>query len=108
MKPQETEVDIAKQIRAIEWLKTEVVVGAATLMRALLRGTEQQTLDSLAALVVSVYVLARRVGVHPARLDAAIESTVRQSIDAGHEIENWYGDLSALRRYFEERGSGKR
>lgn len=104
----ELEVDIAKNIRTIEWLKTEVVSGTAALFRALLRGTEEQLVDSLAALVVSIYALARRVGVQYARLDAAVESTVRRSIGEGHELEKWYGDLSALIHYLEERGGPAR
>ncbi|MGE5559925.1 MAG: MazG-like family protein [Chloroflexota bacterium] len=99
----EGEIDIARNIRTIEWLKTELLAGVSGLFRAMLRGSEEAITDGLSGLIISCYALARRLGYSFAKLDAKVEARVRMNISEGHEIEKWYGDLTALLRYFEER-----
>ncbi|MEW6724963.1 MAG: MazG-like family protein [Bacillota bacterium] len=100
---QEREIDIAKNIRTIEWLKTELLSGVSGLFKALLRGTEESAADALSGLVITAYTLARRLGIPFSRLEARIENRLRMNVEQGHEIERWYGDLSALAKHFEER-----
>lgn len=97
------EIDIARNIRTIEWLKTELLSGLSALNKALLRGSEEAITDGLAGQMISCYALARRLGYSFAKLDAKVEAKLRVNVAEGHEIEKWYGDLSALLRYLEER-----
>ncbi|NLV91419.1 MAG: hypothetical protein GX030_03365 [Firmicutes bacterium] len=95
-------IGIAKNIRTVEWLKAELVSGTGELMRGLVRGAEDKILDSLAGIVVTAYILAERLGIGFATLDAKIASKVKANIEQSHEIEEWFGDFSALARYSEE------
>lgn len=92
-------VDIARNIRVIEWLKTELISTVAALFKAMVKNSEEAIEDALASMVVTVYVLARRVGVSFAQLDVRIESKIKNAISEKHEVEDWYGDLTALLKY---------
>lgn len=92
-------VDIARNIRVIEWLKTELVSTVAALFKAMIKNSEEAIEDALASIIVTVYVIARRLGVGFAQLDVRVESKVRNGIREKHEIEDWYGDLSTFLRY---------
>ncbi|ADG83805.1 hypothetical protein Tfer_1545 [Thermincola ferriacetica] len=92
-------VDIAKNIRIIEWLKAELTGSVAALFKAMLKGTEEIIVEALASIIITSYIIARRLGINFSRLDLHIESKLRGSIEEGHEVERWYGDLSAFLRY---------
>jgi len=92
-------VDIARNIKVIEWLKTELIGTVAALFKAMVKNSEEAIEDALASMIVTVYVLARRLGVSFAQLDVRVESKVRNAIREKHEVEDWYGDLTALLRY---------
>jgi len=92
-------VDIARNIRVIEWLKTELISTVAALFKAMVKNSEEAIADALASMVVTVYVLARRLGVSFAQLDVRIESKIKNAISEKHEVEGWYGDLTALLKY---------
>jgi predicted transcriptional regulator len=98
-------VDIARNIRVIEWLKTELVEAVAALYKAMMKNSEEAIEDALASTVITVYVLARRLGISFAQLDVRVESKIRDAISDKHEVEDWYGDLTALLKY---RGDKKR
>jgi hypothetical protein len=101
------ELDIARNMRTIEWLKAELVGGVSGLFRALIKNSDEAILDALANVVVACYLLARRLGITFSRFDMQVESKVTANITQNHEIEQWYGDFTAFRRYLEERtGSG--
>lgn len=97
------EIDIARNIRAIEWVKAQIIDGVATLFKALIKNSEEAITDALATIIMSCYILARRLGVGFSRVDHSILHTLNTEIESGHELENWYGDLSMLRHYMEEK-----
>ena len=92
-------IDIAKNIRVIEWLKTELVTNVASLFKAMMRNSQEAIEEALAGMIITVYVMARRLGVSFAQLDIRVESKVKKAIREKHELEDWYGDLTALLRY---------
>lgn len=89
-------------IKTLEWLKAELLAAVSDLFRGMLRGTEELVLDSLAHIVLACYLMARRLGFGYTRLDLKIEDQVRVHLRAGHEVERWYGDLSALLRHLRD------
>lgn len=95
-------VDIAKNARILEWLRAELVGNAGAVLRAMLNGKESATVDALAGCVIVSYLLARRIGVPFAALENQILARIRANVDARHEAEEWYGDLSALARYLQQ------
>ncbi|MFA5881459.1 MAG: MazG-like family protein [Eubacteriales bacterium] len=98
-------VDIARNIRVIEWLKTELLGTVSALFKAMMKNSDEAIEDALASMVITIYVLARRVGISFAQLDIRVESKLRNAIKDKHEVEDWYGDLTAFLRY---RGDKKR
>lgn len=96
-------VDIARNIRVIEWLKAELVGTVSALFKAMVKNSEEAIEDALASMVVTVYVLARRLGVGFAQMDVRIESKIKNAIRDKHEVEDWYGDLTALSRYLNDK-----
>ncbi|PKM47411.1 MAG: hypothetical protein CVV03_03570 [Firmicutes bacterium HGW-Firmicutes-8] len=98
-------VDIARNIRVIEWLKTELLGTVSALFKAMMKNSDEAIEDALASMVITIYVLARRVGISFAQLDIRVESKLRNAIKDKHEVEDWYGDLTAFLSY---RGDKKR
>ncbi|NLG69829.1 MAG: hypothetical protein GX496_09795 [Firmicutes bacterium] len=96
-----TDGEWAKNLRAIEHLKAEMAAALANLYRAMLRASDEAVTEALAALVIAGYLLARRLGISPARLDMKIETRLRTTMAQGHELEQWYGDFTALYRHFQ-------
>jgi len=103
MIPGSQEGGIAKNIKIIEWLKADLVTSVSALFRSMLKSSEDHLLDALASLLVTCYVLGRRLGINFSSLDLRVEAKLRQSIDEDHELERWYGDLSALLNYLADK-----
>lgn len=104
--PARAEGDLARDLRVIEYLKADLASGVAAVLRSMARANDEAVTEALAALVVGAYLLARRVGISPSRLDLKVESRIRASMEEPHELEQWYGDFSALYRHFQ--GGGRR
>lgn len=96
-------IDVAKSIRVIDWLKAEMVGSVASLLRSLVNGGEDLIADCLAGIIMTAYVLGKRVGIAYPKVDQRLKERVASGIRDGHEIEDWYGDLSSLQRYLEGR-----
>lgn len=99
MIPGNQEGGIAKNIKIIEWLKADLITSVSALFKSMLRGNEELLLDALASLVITCYVLGRRLGINFSRLDLKVEAKLRKGIDEDHEVEKWHGDLSTLLNY---------
>lgn len=103
MYPLEQDTGIAKNIRVIEWLKADLLTSLSALFKGMLRGSEEHLTDALASLIITCYVLGRRLGLGFSRLELKIEAKLRQSIEEDHELERWYSDLSTLLTYLLEK-----
>jgi len=103
MQSSKGQIDVAKNIRMIEWLKAELVGSAALLLKNLVKGSEELILDSLATTIMTAYVLGKRVGITFNRVDQRLKEKLLASINEEHEIEKWYGDLSSLLRHMDGR-----
>ncbi|CAM3075477.1 MazG-like family protein [Paenibacillus sediminis] len=97
------EMDVAKRAKVIEWLKTEVVDHVSRLFKALWEGSTGRVADSLASLIVSSYILGRRLGVSYLDLDDAIIDKLKRHKQEGHQLEDWYQDISALEEHMRKR-----
>ncbi|HHW43176.1 MAG: MazG-like family protein [Thermoanaerobacteraceae bacterium] len=103
MFPVNHDTNIAKNIRVIEWLKADLLASLAALFKGMLRGSEERLLESLSGIIITCYVLGRRLGISFTRLDLKLENKLRQGIEEDHEMESWYGDLSALLAHLVEK-----
>jgi len=94
-------IDVAKNLKIIEWLKAEMVDSVGALFKALLKTGNDAAADALAAIIIVAYLLGKRVGVSFYTVDARIKAQLMANINDGHEVEQWYGDLSDLLHYLE-------
>ncbi len=95
-------VDITKNIRVIEWLKSEILTAVSTLFKLLVNGvqnSQEAILDVLANIILVTYLLGKRLGITFQRIDEKLENKVRLGVVEDHKIEKWYGDLSKLLDY---------
>lgn len=103
MESSKGQIDVAKSIRVIEWLKAEMVGSVASLLKSMVNGGEEVIADCLAGIIMTSYILGKRVGIAHTKIDQRLKEKVAAGIKDGHEIEEWYGDLSSLLRYLEGR-----
>lgn len=96
---------IARNVQVVERLKADLIAGNAALYDALYNNEEGATEDALAAIVTSAFVLSKRLGIPYKELDDAIRRRLRTMIDEDHEVEQWFGDCSALLNYMQD-GTG--
>nr|WP_202404792.1 MazG-like family protein [Shimazuella alba] len=96
-------MQFAKNIRVIDWLKTEILDQISNLFKGLHHANQNMIIDSLSSLLVTIYVLARRMGLPFRELDQAVTTKLREHEAEGHQLEKWYGDLSALDDYLTKR-----
>ncbi len=97
--------DIARNIKAIEWLKTEIVINAGQVCRALLTAKDELVMQALANIMLSCYLLGKRLGVSFSKLEASVQKRAVTAMTDGHELEQWYSDLSSLSEHLEARKS---
>jgi hypothetical protein len=96
-------VQFAKSVKIIDWLKTEMLGQVANLFKGIYHANQHIIIDSLSSLVASVYVLARRMGFSFRELDQTVVQKLKEHIKDGHQLEEWYGDLSKLEEYLNKR-----
>lgn len=104
MTPGDRNMDITRNIKTIEWLKSELLMTIASLYEALVRGVKgsQDTLvDVLANIILVTYILGKRLGINFSRIDMKIEDKIKLGILEQHKIEDWHGDLSDLKQYLD-------
>jgi hypothetical protein len=96
--------NITKNVRMIEWLKAELVTSVGTLFKAMVKNSEGAMLEAIAALITGCYFLGKRLGLTYQEMDATVERRLRSQQLRRSELEEWYGEVSTLEHYWEERG----
>lgn len=93
--------DMIRRLRVLEWLKAELAVGLGEVMRAIAGGVRAPMADALARMVVTCYVLGRRLGIGYDELDAAVGRRLDEPLDPElRAMEDHCGDYRALRRHY--------
>lgn len=97
------ELDVAKRAKVIEWLKTEMLDQVSRLFKALWEGSTARISDSIASLIMSSYILGRRLGISFKDMDDLLIEKLRKHRQEGHQLEDWYQDISALEDHMRKR-----
>ncbi|SIR50049.1 MazG-like family protein [Paenibacillus macquariensis] len=97
------DLDVAKRAKVIEWLKTEVVDHVSRLFKALWEGSTARVSDSIASLIMSSYILGRRLGVSYREIDELLIDKLKKHKQEGHQLEEWYQDISTLEEHLRKR-----
>lgn len=88
-------VDITRNLRTIEWLKAELIEGVSFFFKALIKNNQQAITKALAAIMLTCYFLGKRLGISYGQLDQTAEEQLRSHLESDHQLEKWYGDISA-------------
>lgn len=103
MQKEAGDFDLARNIKAIEWLKTEIVVNAAMVCRALQSTKDQLVQEALADTMLCCYLLARKLGVSYSRLENAVQERARKAFLDDPASRQWSRDLSDLAEHLQVR-----
>jgi len=97
------EIDITRNIKVIEWLKSELLTDVANLFRTLVNGAREELHESisetLSNIILICYLLGRRLGISYNAIEMKIQNKIRLGLIEDHNIEKHYGDLSELAKH---------
>lgn len=99
----EKEIDITKNIRLIEWLKSELLTDLANLFRVLARGVRDEMSGAVSEILSNIilisYLLGKRLGISYNAVELKIHEKIKLGLVEDHDVEKYYGDLSELSRH---------
>lgn len=98
--------DITKNIKIMEWMKTELILSIGDLFNLIFKGIKplDETLqDTLANIIMITYLLGKRLGLGFNEIDYKIKEKIKIGIDENHSVESWYGDLSKLKKHMDNK-----
>lgn len=98
------ESEILRKIRLIESLKADLVTNVGQLYHGIAKNSHQAIADGLASVVVSCYILGKRLGLDFSALDEAVSQKIIHCIKHEQEVEKWFGDYSELQRHCRRKG----
>ncbi|NLD50510.1 MAG: hypothetical protein GX660_25490 [Clostridiaceae bacterium] len=97
------EIDITRNIKIIEWLKSELLTDVASLFKVLVNGVKgevhESVSDTLSNIILICYLLGRRLGISYNSIEMKIENKVKLGLIENHDVEKYYGDLSELSKH---------
>lgn len=103
----EQTLNLTANIRAIENIKSEILNEVAKLYVQLADFEDTNLYEnisgSIATIVAMDYILARRIGLDFDVIDGKITELTSLAADAGHELEEAFGDMSDLRSHINPR-----
>lgn len=98
--------DVTGNLKAIEWMKTELLSAVTSLYRVLQKGSkasQDMILDCLAGIIILTYLLSRRLGLDYTSVDLKVQNKLKIGILEEDDLEKNHGDLSRLLNYIKER-----
>ncbi|MFZ7102949.1 MAG: MazG-like family protein [Peptococcaceae bacterium] len=98
----EQQFDIAKNAKVLDQLKADLVGTIGTLFRNILRGSQEAIIGCLASLIITSYIIGRRLGIKFYQIDESIRVQLKNSAGSDHEVEQWFNDITSLEEYWED------
>ncbi len=98
--------DITKNIKIMEWMKTELILSVGDLFNLIFKGVkplDEALQDTLANIIMITYLLGKRLGISFNEIDYKIKEKIKIGIDENHSVESWYGDLSNLKKHMDNK-----
>jgi hypothetical protein len=97
------DIDITRNIKIIEWLKSEMLTDIANLFKTLVNGMKEEVhgpiSDTLSNIILISYLLGKRLGLSYNAIELKIESKIKLGLIENHDVEKYYGDLSELAKH---------
>lgn len=98
------DIDIIKNMKTIDWLKSELLNNVALLHSTLVSGeenTKQDLEDVISNIILQSYILGKRLGIDYNDINNALVENIKLNLIEEHKIERWYGDLSSLMEFLQ-------
>ncbi len=96
----DNQLDITRNVKIIEWLKSELLADVANLFKSLVNGVQDEVsetfADTLANIILICYLLGKRLGINYRTIETKIDNKVKLGLVENHDVEKHYGDLSEL------------
>lgn len=92
-------MDIIRNLRTIEWLKSEILISIANLYELLAKGEDdiKEDIEDLTSNIILLsYILGKRLGINYEDINSNLHNKIKLNLAEDHKIERWYGDLSEL------------
>jgi hypothetical protein len=106
------EIDITRNIKTIEWLKSELLTDIANLFKILVNGMREEVHDAisetLSNIILISYLLGRRLGISYTAIELKIQNKVKLGLIEDHDVEKHYKDLSELAKHLGSSRAGKK
>ncbi|MBE6083066.1 MULTISPECIES: MazG-like family protein [Tissierellales] len=93
------DINITKNLKTIEWLKSELLMSIASLYELMSKGGEnvkEDASDLISNIILISYLLGKRLGISYENIDLKVENKLKLGLVENHKIEKWYGDFSEL------------
>ena len=93
------DMDIIRNLRTIEWLKSEMLASVASLYQLLAKGEDnikEDLEDLISNIILLSYLLSKRLGLNYEDIDSNLQDKIKLNLIEDHKIEKWHGDLSEL------------
>lgn len=107
----DNQIDITRNVKIIEWLKSELLTDVANLFKALVNGFREEVSETLADTIANIilicYLLGKRFGINYRTIEMKIDSKIRLGLVENHDVEKYYGDLSELSKHLNVSRSGR-
>lgn len=100
------DIDIVKNMKTVEWLKSDLLTNIAYLHRIFVdteENSKENIEDTISNIIIGSYILSNRLGISFNDIDYTIRDSIRLNLIEEHKIERWYGDLSKLLEHIEAR-----
>lgn len=97
------DLDIAQNLKIVEWLKSELIESVAALFKSLLKTGSDATIDALATIILVTYLLGSRVGISFQSIDNKLRDKLNISIRESTEVNEWNTGLTELLNYWEKK-----
>lgn len=106
------DIDITRNIKTIEWLKSELLTDMANLFRVLVNGMKDEVHEALSEILSNIilitYLLGRRLGINYNAVEMKIEDKIKLGLLENNDVEKYYGDLSELSRHLNSSRAGRK
>lgn len=97
------DIDITRNVKMIEWLKSELLTDIANLFKVLVNGMKEEVHESisetLSNIILISYLLGRRLGISYNAIEIKIDNKIKLGLVENHDVEKYYGDLSELSKH---------
>jgi hypothetical protein len=97
------EIDITRNIRLIEWLKSELLTELADLFKVLSSGVREEMYEAVSEILSNIilvsYLLGKRLGISYNAIEMKMQNKVKLGLVENHDVEKYYGDLSEISRH---------